>query len=106
MQNEAEGKPLVVRGPVLVPFGWLVALVTIAISGMGLAFTIAIWVATISIRSQATMVQVEEIKKENAMEKDTRVALGSRVIRIETILSMVYPKQAEEARRIASEKGN
>lgn len=95
--KEDEAQPLRIRGPVLVPFGWLVSLVLVAISGFGLAFGVGIWVATISVKSEATAAKVEKLEDGD---------LSGRVIRIETILSMVYPEQSKEAKRmLATQKG-
>lgn len=91
--GKEDERPVHIRGPVLVPFGWLISLIAVAVSGIGLAFAIGIWVATISIEGKATQAKVARLEDGD---------LSGRVVRIETILSLVYPEQAEKARRLAS----
>lgn len=93
-QNRNESEELIIRGPVLVPTGWLVAIVGAAATGVGLAFSIGLWVAAVSNKTEAHESAIQELQKDH-----------DRVVRIETILAMVYPEQARQARqRIPAQK--
>lgn len=95
--SDTENEVLVPRGRIMVPVGWLVTVVGIAGSGFLLAFFTGIWVSTISVESKATSARVQKLEDGE---------LSGRVIRIETILSMVYPDQAKEAKRILAIPGD
>lgn len=88
-----EDEELAIRGPILIPAGWLIAILGAAVTGITLAFGIGVWVATVSSETKANSQEIAKLQNGD---------LTSRVIRIETILSLVYPEKAKEARGIAS----
>lgn len=82
----------------MVPMGWLIAILGAACSAFVLSFTVGVWVTTVSIDSKAALAKVEKLESEDT---------SGRLVRVETILTMVYPEQAREARRrLATEKEN
>lgn len=85
---------LVIRGPIMVPFGWLIAIIGAAGSAFVLAFAVGVWVATVSTKTDAHTIAIEKLQESN---------LSDRVVRIETILTMVYPEQAKKARRMPAQ---
>jgi shikimate kinase len=79
---------IVIRGPVLIPAGWLVAIIGAAVTGIGLAFGVGVWVATVSSETKANSEEIADLKRDD---------MPARMVRVETILTYAFPKQAERA---------
>lgn len=88
---------LVIRGPVLVPYGWLVAIIGASGTAILLAFSVGVWAASTSTRievlANATSAQGSEVAK----LKDAQPEISVRLAKIETILTYAFPKEARKA---------
>lgn len=85
---------LVIRGPVLIPVGWLIAILGCAGTGLVLAFGVGVWCASLSSDVRA-----------NTQDIDKLANVKERLTRIETILVYKFPEEAARAdRQLASDR--
>ena len=70
----------------------IMTLVGLSSTALVTAFTIGIWVATVSTKQEAMGSEVAKLKS-------TQPELSERVVRIETILTYAFPKEAKRATR-------
>lgn len=98
---EADSNELSIRGPILIPAGWLVAIVGAAGTAILLAISATVYIVTQSTKAEAVS------EKVNALEQvysDVH-RIDNRLTRIETIITIAYPGATREAdRRPASDR--
>lgn len=97
MPHSEQTEELVIRGPVLVPMGWLVAIFGAAGTAVLMAFTIGIWAATISTKQEAQASEVIRIRDWRTTVSNDFSDVRTKVSRIETILEYKFPDAARAA---------
>ncbi len=93
----ANDEELVIRGPVLVPMGWLIAIFAAAVSAVGLAITIALAYATMSTKVEAQAGEVNRLRDWRTTVSSDITGLKVDVVQIKTMLQYQFPDAAREA---------
>lgn len=92
--NQSPKEELVVRGPILVPFGWLIALFGTCGTAISLAIAGAMAWSAVSTKvdaNAATLASLQNWKKEKESES---VVMQLKVQRIENMLEFQFPSAA------------
>ena len=72
----------------MVPLGWLVAVVVACGTAILVSFSVGLFVATLSAKVDAQGSDVAKLQEDD---------LPSRMVRVETLLSLAYPDEYREA---------
>ena len=86
---------VVIKGPRLVPVGWLVAIMGACGTAITISFAVGVWVATLSAKVEAQGSDVAKLED-----------VPERMVRVETLLSLAYPNEYRETmRRLPASRG-
>lgn len=91
--SHQDTEELVIRGPVLVPMGWIVALFGAAGTAVMISFTVGVWSAATSTKVEAQAHEIEKLRGwQNTISDD--------VTRVKTILEIRFPEAAKRAEEL------
>lgn len=82
---------LVLRGPILIPFGWIVALFGACGTAISLTFALAVWQTTATTRMDANAASIKDLQSWRKDTDNGNVEMKLKVQRIENMLEFQFP---------------
>lgn len=97
--QQSDSTELSIRGPVLVPAGWLIAIVGASGTAVLLAISVTVYLVNQSAQAKTT---AEKVSALESFSSDLH-RIDNRLTKMETILALTFPEAAKKARLPASE---